>query len=103
MGRTCAEGDWDVASATVATAISRALRMRSIYFGPDGVPARWPAGLIASMLGRMKRTLSGLVLSLIVVSAAAAQTTAAPAPAQPPKTIVDLVRDAIAENDFRKA
>lgn len=53
------------------------------------------------MLGRMKRAISGLFLSLIVVASAAAQTPA-PAPA-PPKTIVNLVRDAIAENDFRKA
>jgi thiol-disulfide isomerase/thioredoxin len=46
--------------------------------------------------------LSGLVLSLIVAGSAFAQT--APAPAAPaPKTIVNFVRDAIAENDFKKA
>ena len=53
----------------------------------------------------MKRAISGLILSLIVVAAAAAQTST-PAPAattSAPKTIVNLVRDAIAENDFRKA
>ena len=55
------------------------------------------------MLGRMTRAISGVILSLFVVGAAAAQTSA-PAPAAPaPKTIVNLVRDAIAENDFRKA
>jgi thiol-disulfide isomerase/thioredoxin len=54
------------------------------------------------MLGHMKRTISGLILSLIVVATAAAQTPA-PAAAPPPKTIVNLVRDAIAEGDFRKA
>jgi hypothetical protein len=37
----------------------------------------------------MKRTISALFLSLIVATAAAAQTAAAPAP----KTIVNLVRD----------
>jgi thiol-disulfide isomerase/thioredoxin len=47
----------------------------------------------------MKRAISALILSLFVATAAAAQTAAAPAP----KTIVNLVRDAIAENDFRKA
>ena len=46
----------------------------------------------------MTRTTSALVLSLIVATAAFAQT-----PAPPPKTIVQLVRDAIAENDFKKA
>jgi thiol-disulfide isomerase/thioredoxin len=52
----------------------------------------------------MKRTASALILSLIVVaSPAAAQATAQPAAAPPPKTIVNLVRDAIAENDFAKA
>ena len=51
----------------------------------------------------MKRTTFALVLSLIVSTAAFAQTTAAPAAAPRPKTIVDLVKDAIAENDFRKA
>ena len=50
----------------------------------------------------MTRALSALVLSLIVAIPAAAQTPAA-APAPAPKTIVNLVRDAIAENDFRKA
>jgi thiol-disulfide isomerase/thioredoxin len=51
----------------------------------------------------MKRAISALILSLIVATAAAAQTTAPPAAAPRPKTIVDLVKDAIAENDFRKA
>jgi thiol-disulfide isomerase/thioredoxin len=50
----------------------------------------------------MTRTLSALVLSLIVATSAAAQT-AQPATAPPAKTIVQLVRDAIAENDFKKA
>lgn len=50
----------------------------------------------------MKRALSALVLSLIVAGHAAAQTPA-PTAAPAPKTIVNLVRDAIAENDFRKA
>ena len=49
----------------------------------------------------MKRMLSGLVLSLIVASSSFAQTAPATAPA--PKTIVNFVRDAIAENDFKKA
>jgi thiol-disulfide isomerase/thioredoxin len=58
----------------------------------------------------MKRTTFALVLSLIVAAfaeasagqgvSATAQDTAKPAP---PKTIVQLVRDAIAENDFKKA
>jgi thiol-disulfide isomerase/thioredoxin len=48
----------------------------------------------------MSRTTSALLLSLIVSTAAFAQT---PAAAPPPKTIVQLVRDAIAENDFKKA
>jgi thiol-disulfide isomerase/thioredoxin len=48
----------------------------------------------------MKRTISALILSLIVAVPAFAQETAKPAP---PKTIVQLVRDAIAENDFAKA
>jgi thiol-disulfide isomerase/thioredoxin len=48
----------------------------------------------------MTRTISALVLSLIVAVPAVAQETAKPAP---PKTIVQLVRDAIAENDFAKA
>jgi len=52
----------------------------------------------------MMRSLSVLVLSLIVVATASAQTAPAPAPSTPaPKTIVNLVRDAIAENDFRRA
>ncbi len=61
----------------------------------------------------MKRTISALILSLIVVAtafaAASAQATASqaagtqPAAAPRPKTIVQLVRDAIAENDFKKA
>jgi thiol-disulfide isomerase/thioredoxin len=58
----------------------------------------------------MTRTISALILSLIVALPAFASTsaqatadkqeTAKPAP---PKTIVQLVRDAIAENDFKKA
>src|SRR6185503_4406598 len=50
----------------------------------------------------MKRTISALVLSLIVSVSALAQT---PAPAAAPraKTIVDLVRDEIAKGDFREA
>ena len=51
----------------------------------------------------MTRTISAVVLSLIVAVAAAAQTPPAPAAPPPPKTIVNLVRDAIAENDFKKA
>ena len=54
----------------------------------------------------MKRTISALFLSLIVAAAAAAQTPAPPAAAAPApraKTIVDLVREAIAQNDFREA
>ena len=58
----------------------------------------------------MKRTISGLFLSLIVAFAAAEATAEqagaaaqTPASAPAPKTIVNLVRDAIAENDFRKA
>ena len=53
------------------------------------------------MLTFMTRTISALILSLFVSAAALAQTPAPPAPA--PKTIVQLVRDAIAENDFKKA
>ena len=52
----------------------------------------------------MKRTISALILSLFVVALGMptlAKEQAATAPA--PKTIVNLVRDAIAENDFRKA
>ncbi|MFM8536017.1 MAG: redoxin family protein [Acidimicrobiia bacterium] len=48
----------------------------------------------------MKRIALLMVLSLVVTASAFAQT--APA-ASPPKTIVQLVRDAIAENDLRKA
>jgi thiol-disulfide isomerase/thioredoxin len=68
----------------------------------------------------MTRTISALILSLIVAAfaeasagqgvSAVAQETAKPAPstsaqatADRPKTIVQLVRDAIAENDFAKA
>jgi thiol-disulfide isomerase/thioredoxin len=58
----------------------------------------------------MKRTISTLVLSLIVAAFAEASAGQGPAAqaAQPaatpaPKTIVNLVRDAIAENDFKKA
>ena len=61
----------------------------------------------------MKRAISALILSLFVatfvratvIRAADGQTpTAQPAATAPaPKTIVNLVRDAIAENDFRKA
>jgi thiol-disulfide isomerase/thioredoxin len=60
----------------------------------------------------MKRTISIAILSLIVCVPALAQTAqpAAAPPATPaqatadrPKTIVQLVRDAIAENDFKKA
>lgn len=52
----------------------------------------------------MKRTTSALILSLFVAATAFAQTPAQPsAAAPPPKTIVNLVRDAIAENDFKKA
>ena len=49
----------------------------------------------------MIRMLSALVLSLIVVAPAFAQDTAKPA--APPPTIVQKVRDAIAEPDFKKA
>jgi thiol-disulfide isomerase/thioredoxin len=48
----------------------------------------------------MMRTTSALLLSLIVAAPVLAQNTAKPAP---PKTIVQLVRDAIGENDFAKA
>lgn len=48
----------------------------------------------------MKRTILAAILSLFVSNHAFAQT---PAAAPPPKTIVQLVRDAIAENDFKKA
>ena len=50
----------------------------------------------------MARATSVLILSLFVSAAAFAQTPA-PAAAPPPKTIVNLVRDAIAVNDFRRA
>jgi len=49
----------------------------------------------------MSRTAIALVLSLVVTAPAFAQAPAAAAP--PPKTIVQLVRDAIAANDFKKA
>ena len=54
----------------------------------------------------MKRTAFALILSLFVSAAAFAQTPAPPSAAAPqprPKTIVDLVREAIAKNDFREA
>ena len=59
----------------------------------------------------MTRNTVALFLSLIVVGFAeaaprqgqAAPQTPAPAAAPPPKTIVNLVRDAIAENDLKKA
>ena len=50
----------------------------------------------------MKRTTVALILSLFVATAAFGQT-AQPAAAPRPKTIVDLVKDAIAQNDFREA
>ena len=49
----------------------------------------------------MKRMLFAAVLSLIVAGPAVAQDTAKPAP--PPKTIVQLVRDALAAKDFERA
>jgi thiol-disulfide isomerase/thioredoxin len=49
----------------------------------------------------MKHGISALVLSLAVAVPAVAQTAAPAAPA--PKTIVNLVRDAIGENDLKKA
>ncbi len=49
----------------------------------------------------MKRSLFALALSLIVATPALAQDTAKPA--APPPTIVQKVRDAIAEPDFKKA
>lgn len=49
----------------------------------------------------MTRTATGLILSLIVATAAFAQDTAKPA--APPPTIVQVVREAIAANDFAKA
>jgi thiol-disulfide isomerase/thioredoxin len=51
----------------------------------------------------MKRTICSAILSLIVATSAFAQAPSVPAPAPAPKTIVNLVRDAIAENDFKKA
>ena len=52
----------------------------------------------------MTRTISALLLSLFVSGAAFAQTPApTPAATPRPKTIVDLVREAIARNDFREA
>ena len=52
----------------------------------------------------MTRTIPAMVLSLFVVSAAFAQAPAQPATAPiPPKTIVQLVREAITQNDFKKA
>jgi thiol-disulfide isomerase/thioredoxin len=56
----------------------------------------------------MTRTISAVVLSLFVAATALAQPAAAPstsaqATVDKPKTIVQLVRDAIAENDFKKA
>jgi thiol-disulfide isomerase/thioredoxin len=51
----------------------------------------------------MTRTIAATVLSLIVAATAGAQTPATPAAAPPPKTIVNLVRDAIADNDLKKA
>ena len=55
------------------------------------------------MLTVMKRTVTAAILSLIVSAPLLAQTPAQPAATPPPKTIVNLVRDAIAENDFKKA
>ena len=49
----------------------------------------------------MMRIAFGVVLSLIVATSAFAQDTAKPA--APPPTIVQLVREAIAQNDFAKA
>jgi thiol-disulfide isomerase/thioredoxin len=51
----------------------------------------------------MTRTISGLILSLVVTAPAFAQSNAQPAAAPPSKTIVQLVRDAIAADDFKKA
>jgi thiol-disulfide isomerase/thioredoxin len=52
----------------------------------------------------MTRTIAATILSLIVAATAGAQTPATPAAAAPPlKTIVNFVRDAIAENDLKKA
>lgn len=51
----------------------------------------------------MTRTAFALVLSLVVTAAAAGPSASQAARPAPPKTIVQLVRDAIAENDFKKA
>jgi thiol-disulfide isomerase/thioredoxin len=51
----------------------------------------------------MTRTISALILSLIVSLPALAQTPAPAAAAPRAKTIVDLVRDEIAKGDFREA
>jgi thiol-disulfide isomerase/thioredoxin len=51
----------------------------------------------------MMRTSFALLLSLIVSLPALAQTPAPTAPTPRAKTIVDLVREAIAQNDFREA
>lgn len=51
----------------------------------------------------MKRITLALVLSLVVTAPAFAQSPAPAPAAAPPKTIVQLVRDAIAENDLKKA
>ncbi|MBM3807050.1 MAG: TlpA family protein disulfide reductase [Acidimicrobiia bacterium] len=59
------------------------------YIGPNG-----------SILAVMTRSMCTLVLSLFVSAAAFAQPNAAPPPA---KTIVQLVRDAIAQSDFKLA
>ena len=51
----------------------------------------------------MNRITLALVLSLVVTAPAFAQSPAPAPAAAPPKTIVQLVRDAIAENDLKKA
>ncbi len=51
----------------------------------------------------MTRISLALVLSLVVTAPAVAQSPAPAPAAAPPKTIVQLVRDAIAENDLKKA
>lgn len=51
----------------------------------------------------MTRISLALVLSLVVTVSAVAQSPAPAPAAAPPKTIVQLVRDAIAENDLKKA
>ena len=55
------------------------------------------------MLTCMTRTISALVLSLFVVTRRLRGKPRPQPAAPPPKTIVQLVRDAIAENDFKKA